>query len=192
MKDIKNYAIGFLSATCLFLIMGHSNPNLNANFDKLEVDELFVKKITLTTDTDDTEENIKSLNNLNATLDKKNGLVFEDNSYVEDSKMQVHSWGFDYEFGGRRYSLTIDNSEMEGFTGWFNPNAYTDKDDKWVQTFSLGHEWDTDSGGDLSLYGLNDKRVVRLGNREGFGMMSLFNKFGDPNVNVLPTIITAY
>jgi len=190
MKDIKNYAIGFLSATCLFLIMGHSNPNLNANFDKLEVDELFVKKITLTTDTDDTEKNIGYANKINATLDKLNGLVFEDTKY--DAKCEFYAYGFNYESAGRRYSLAIDNSKMSGFTGWYDVSAYNDKDKKWVQTFSLGHEWDTNSGGDLSLYGLNDKRVVRLGNREGFGMMSLFNKFGDPNVNVLPTIITAY
>ena len=191
MKDIKNYAIGFLSATCLFLIMGHSNPNLNANFDKLEVDELFVKKITLTTDTNDTEKNIGYAKNINATLDKLNGLVFEHKE--TDSKTEFHSFGFDTEFGYTRYSLRIDNSPMEGFTGWYDENAFNlDKDERWVQSFSLAYDRDSKSGGDLSLYGLDNKRAVRLGNREGFGMMSLFNKFGDPNVNVLPTIITAY
>ena len=45
MKDFKNYIIGFLTATCMFLFMGNTQNKSDGHFDKIYADQIICKSM---------------------------------------------------------------------------------------------------------------------------------------------------
>ena len=43
MKDFKNYIIGFLTATCMFLFMGNTQNKSDGHFDKIYTNQIISK-----------------------------------------------------------------------------------------------------------------------------------------------------
>ena len=45
MKDFKNYIIGFLTATCMFLFMGNTQNKSDGYFDKIYAEQIICKSM---------------------------------------------------------------------------------------------------------------------------------------------------
>ena len=45
MKDFKNYIIGFLTATCMFLFMGNTKNIPDAHFNKIYTNQIICKSM---------------------------------------------------------------------------------------------------------------------------------------------------
>ena len=45
MKDFKNYIIGFLTATCMFLFMGNTKNTSDTHFDKIYTNQIICKSM---------------------------------------------------------------------------------------------------------------------------------------------------
>ena len=45
MKDFKNYTIGFLTATCMFLFMGNTQNKSDGHFDKIYAEQIICKSM---------------------------------------------------------------------------------------------------------------------------------------------------
>ena len=45
MKDFKNYIIGFLTATCMFLFLGNTQNKSDEHFDKIYAEQVIYKSM---------------------------------------------------------------------------------------------------------------------------------------------------
>ena len=53
MKDFKNYIIGFLTATCMFLFMGNTQNKSDGYFDKIYCEQIICKSMLVENEVDE-------------------------------------------------------------------------------------------------------------------------------------------
>ena len=97
MKDFKNYIIGFLTATCMFLFMGNTQNKSDGYFDKIYAEQIICKSMLVENGVDEKKvyiepDVIKIIESENEYLMQTYNKLLISNK-GENTKIDVHNLG---------------------------------------------------------------------------------------------------
>ena len=97
MRDFKNYIIGFLTATCMFLFMGNTQNKSDGYFDKIYAEQIICKSMLVENGVDEKKiyiepDVIKIIESENEYLIQTYNQLLISNK-EENTKIDLHNLG---------------------------------------------------------------------------------------------------